>query len=79
MAGVIFSQHAILTRLTGFVGMVLALKAGNITIFYSIRVSKLQHSHLNSILLIKQMSISTLYIHSFSQLHNFLRALGNYL
>lgn len=79
MAGVILSQHAILTRPTGFIGMALALKARHITIFYSIKVSKLQHSHLNSILLVKQMSISTLYIHPFSQLHNLLRALGNYL
>lgn len=79
MIGVILSQHAILTRPTVFTGMALALKAGHITIFHSIRDSKLQHSHLDSILLIKQMSISILYIHSFSQLHNLLRALGNFL
>lgn len=41
------SQLAILTSLTAFIGKALALKDGHITIVYSIRVSKLQHSHLN--------------------------------
>lgn len=74
----ILSQHAILTRPTGLIGMALDLKAGHITIFYSLFTVN-YNTHLNAILLVKQMSISTLYIHSFSQLHNLLRALENYL
>lgn len=77
VADVILSQHALLTRPTGFVGMELALKAAHITIFYSIGVSKLQCSYLNT--LVKGMSINTLYVNSFSQLHILLRVLGNYL